>query len=742
MDLLYCGYDTFWENFRSGTIEYQHHILLDDLYLEFPFERIGEIVDYHCVVSTGKPAYQSTTYSSDGILYDAGLAVNGNNNKNFNYGSCSRTVVSGNQNPYWYVDLSDLHRITNIRIYTAYGFEVSNFGMDVYVVNSTDSPLDASNQYESIDSLSTNNYHSWYQDVIGRFVFLFQRRSNEIVVCEVYVYGTPLSPVLTCLDRDVVGPSPSIVTWDLPTVTDDRDSDLKVTCNPPSGSSFTADSTTVTCAATDSTDITAFCTFNIQFIALDDENPTVVCPSARYAYLEFTTVTWDDPSVSDNVDTDLSATCTPPSGSSFNNDSTIVNCTATDTAGNTGTCGFTVYYFIDIFSPTVICPIDIKKNTTTSQTSVTWNDPSVSDHNDPGLSATCTPPSGSSFNIGSTYVTCNATDTAGNTGICGFKVTVNDNRDVDDKIRFTVSNQTTVTWDDPSDLSVTCDPPSGSSFNIGSTDVTCSTMDMAGNTGSCNFIIFVIDIYHPIVACPANINKDTDAANTTVTWDDPSVIDNVDTGLSATCTPPSGSSFDVGLTDVTCFATDTAGNTGSCIFNVSVNDAGDPTVNCPDDIEGYTVLDQLTVTWNETLPVSDNADTDLSATCTPPSGSSFNAGSTDVTCTAMDTDSNTGSCQFTVFVIDIDVPVVTCPSNKEEDTKKDQVTMTWNDPSVTDNIDTGLSATCTPPSGSSFNAGSTVVTCTAMDTTGNTGSCGFNVTINGKVNFDLLGSNY
>ncbi|XP_071944592.1 uncharacterized protein [Antedon mediterranea] len=45
MDLLYCGYDTFWENFRSGTIEYQHHILLDDLYLEFPFERIGEIVD-------------------------------------------------------------------------------------------------------------------------------------------------------------------------------------------------------------------------------------------------------------------------------------------------------------------------------------------------------------------------------------------------------------------------------------------------------------------------------------------------------------------------------------------------------------------------------------------------------------------------------------------------------------------------------------------------------------------------
>ncbi|XP_071953860.1 hyalin-like isoform X4 [Antedon mediterranea] len=592
-------------------------------------------------VSTGKPAYQSATYSSGGISYDAGLAVDGNGNQDFSIGSCSRTVVSVNQNPYWYIDLGSLHIIERVYVYTPYGYE------------------DASNQLGSIDYLSTS--YSWYPDVIGRFVFLFQKKSNAITVCEVYVYGIPtLIPVVTCPgDIDIIGTSSSRVSWDAPTVVDDVDTGLTATCTSSSGSYFPVGSTTVTCTATDSDANTGQCTFTIQLLLEDNEMPIVVCRNdISTSSSSFRQYTWNDPTVSDNIDTGLSANCTPPSGSSFNGGSvTHVTCNATDSAGNTGSCQFTLTV-LDTGNPTVTCPSNIVRNSHTDQTTVTWI-ASVQDYGDPDLSADCIPPSGSSFRLGSTDVIC--TDRAGNIGICAFKITVNHNNNPyenpnvvcpDDVIRITTSDRVTVTWDDPSvtdnvdtGLSATCTPSSGSSFNIGSTDVTCFATDSVGNYGSCNLKVIVIDIDAPIVTCPFNMEEDTDGGQATVTWSDPSVTDNVDSGLSATCTPSSGSLFNIGSTDVACTAMDTDGKTGSCKFTVSVNDAGDPTVTCPDNIEVYT--DQ--VTWDDPS-VSDNFDTGLPATCTPSSGSLFNAGSTDVTCNATDTAGNTGSCGFTVAV--------------------------------------------------------------------------------------------
>jgi hypothetical protein len=54
---------------------------------------------------------------------------------------------------------------------------------------------------------------------------------------------------------------------------------------------------------------------------------------------------------------------------------------------------------------------------------VTYSAPTVTD-NCPGATATCNPPSGSTFPVGCTVVTCNATDTSGNTAQCSFNVCV------------------------------------------------------------------------------------------------------------------------------------------------------------------------------------------------------------------------------------------------------------------------------------------------------------------------------
>jgi len=60
-------------------------------------------------------------------------------------------------------------------------------------------------------------------------------------------------------------------------------------------------------------------------------------------------------------------------------------------------------------------------------------------------------------------------------------------------------------------VAVTCTPSSGATFPIGSTVVTCSTSDGAGNTATGSFTIAVADTTPPVVTLPADI---TTAATT------------------------------------------------------------------------------------------------------------------------------------------------------------------------------------------------------------------------------------
>ena len=55
---------------------------------------------------------------------------------------------------------------------------------------------------------------------------------------------------------------------------------------------------------------------------------------------------------------------------------------------------------------------------------------------------------------------------------------------------------------------------------------------------------------------------------------------------------------------------------------------------------------------------------------------------------------------------------------------------TYPTPTFTDNCDTSTPTICSPPSGSSFPIGATLVSCTAVDDSGNVGSCHFTVTVN------------
>ena len=200
---------------------------------------------------------------------------------------------------------------------------------------------------------------------------------------------------------------------------------------------------------------------------------------------------------------------------------------------------------------------------------------------------------------------------------------------------------------------VTCEPPSGSMFSLGTTTVTCTATDSSGNTAQCSFAVTIRDAESPRLSCPANLLL---SANTSlcsrsnvayhVTATDNCAVTNV------ACAPPDGSTFTVGEHRVLCIATDAAGNSAQCAFTVTVTDDESPQISCPSDLflgrdagqsARSNVIYAATATDNCTV-------TNLS--CVPPSGSTFPVGSNRVDCTASDSSGHRAACAFNVVVAD------------------------------------------------------------------------------------------
>ena len=130
-------------------------------------------------------------------------------------------------------------------------------------------------------------------------------------------------------------------------------------------------------------------------------------------------------SASDNVDGVFAATCTAASGATFALGSTTVTCRAADAAGNVATPMTFTVRVIDTAPPVVTVPANVTIDRAPINFSFTA---SATDAVDGALVPACTSPSGSKFPIGTTTVTCQATDARGNVGSATFTVTVRPGR--------------------------------------------------------------------------------------------------------------------------------------------------------------------------------------------------------------------------------------------------------------------------------------------------------------------------
>ena len=529
------------------------------------------------------------------------------------------------------------------------------------------------------------------------------------------------------------------------------------TSGPSSGDVFPIGTTSIEYTAEDAAGNTATCSFEIT--VEDNEPPTIACPGDVAFVIPggncSASVTYPDPVVTDNCPGSTFAVVSgPSSGDILSSGEYTVELEATDAAGNTATCTFDISVS-ETSLPVFDCPVDLIVPTDpgTCDAVVTFPNPTASDScSAVTVSQTGGPTTGSTFPIGSTPVEFTAEDEYGNTATCSFNIVVEDQEAplIDCPADITVSADpgscdAVVNFSDATasdncpgvSVSQTSGPSSGDVFPIGTTSIEYTAEDAAGNTATCSFEITVEDNEPPTIACPGDVAFVIPGGNcsASVTYPDPVVTDNCPGSTFAVVSgPSSGDILSSGEYTVELEATDAAGNTATCTFDISVSETSLPVFDCPVDLIVPTdpgTCDAVVTFPNPTASDSCSAVT-VSQTGGPTTGSTFPIGSTPVEFTAEDEYGNTATCSFNIVVEDQEAPLIDCPADitVSADPGSCDAVVNFSDATASDNCPgVSVSQTSGPSSGDVFPIGTTSIEFTAEDAAGNTSVCSFNIVV-------------
>jgi hypothetical protein len=123
---------------------------------------------------------------------------------------------------------------------------------------------------------------------------------------------------------------------------------------------------------------------------------------------------------------------------------------------------------------------------------------------------------------------------------------------------------------DPDGDSITAVQSPPGPYPLGTNVVILTVADGHGASNSCTALVIVQDTTLPQLTCPANITQDATGPGGAVVSFSPIAIDNCTASPVVTSVPASDSTFPIGTTTVVCTATDLAGNSASCEFQVTV----------------------------------------------------------------------------------------------------------------------------------------------------------------------------
>jgi hypothetical protein len=296
-------------------------------------------------------------------------------------------------------------------------------------------------------------------------------------------------------------------------------------------------------------------------------------------------------------------------------------------------------------------------------------------------------PPGNVFPVGTTTIIYTGTDAQGHTATATQVVTVKDNTAPRITapaavIAYTgpgattcgavVNNLGEATASD--NCSVVSVIPSGvpldNFFPVGTTAITYTATDAAGNTATATQVVTVKDNTPPTITAPAAVTVPTGANATAceaAVTDEMlgTVIVNDNCPGVTLSRIPSGNLFPKGTTTITYTATDAAGNTTTATQDVTVIDNTPPRITVPLAVTTYTgsgaTTCELVVSdaMLGTASAQDNCDGTVPVIRSGvPSGNLFPKGTTTITYATTDLAGNTASAIQTVTVIDNTPPVI------------------------------------------------------------------------------------
>ncbi|MDF1675268.1 MAG: HYR domain-containing protein, partial [Vicingaceae bacterium] len=426
---------------------------------------------------------------------------------------------------------------------------------------------------------------------------------------------------------------------------------------------------------------------------VDNENPTITCPSATTINTDAgqctSTASIGTATGTDNCGT---PTITNDAPASFPIGNTTVTWTSTDGAGNFVTCT-QVVTVVDNEAPVITCPSDTVVGNTPGLCGAVVNYTApVGTDNCTGATTVLVSglASGSTFPVGITTVVYAVVDGNNNGDTCSFNVTI-----ADSLAPTAVCQDITIYLDNTGNVNILgTDVDGGSSddcvidtltlsqYNftcsaIGTNNVTLYVTDTYGNIDSCTAIVTVMDTVVPTVMCQ-NINVYVDnAGNVSITPNDIDGGSSDMCGISAiTASQTTFTCAELGLNNITLYVEDNNGNIDSCVAQVTVYDTIAPAITCPTNQEvstDNTCMYEIEDYTSMATSSLDNCDmNNVIITQIPAAGSFITAdniindkGQTVVSIIVEDLSGNADTCEFIVNVTCIDaltIPNVFTPN--------------------------------------------------------------------------------
>ncbi|MEM1118911.1 MAG: HYR domain-containing protein [Bacteroidota bacterium] len=367
---------------------------------------------------------------------------------------------------------------------------------------------------------------------------------------------------------------------------------------------------------------------NSSQIAIQDNDPPVVVipfPDTITLFVTADACTavgeWTDPTFVDDCSNNLTIIRSIDPGVLLPVGDTILTYTATDPSGNS-ISNSTTLIIRDTIAPVLVgCPDDLTVTADENcQAVVTWTPPTATDNCElTVISSTHNP--GTVFNQPITVVTYTAEDAFGNQATCSFTVTV---EGVSPIVFESFPGNITVNaaqgqcganigWTEPTAtggcnadtaaiIIVAGDATPGDFFPVGTTVITYTAADAAGQSITDSFTVTVIDNQELTVICPTDIQIQADG---TVLMDEANFINSITSDTCGTyvityndivafdnCSPvtasqvqgpASGSQFTFGTTTMEFVLSDTLGNTRNCTFQIIINETNDLAATTLDD---------------------------------------------------------------------------------------------------------------------------------------------------------------